>query len=105
MPHPLQDRKAIIFLVVLLSIALIFTFIIGFPFLTPLAYALILGTVFHPLYTFLLKRSRKPNLAAFISTMIIFLLIIVPVGFLLNIAAIQALSLAHNIAEKSASEG
>ncbi len=103
--YSLQNRKAIIFFVVLLVIILIFTFVIGFPFLTPLAYALILGTVFHPVYTFLLKRTAKPNLAALISTLVIFLLIIVPVAFLLNIAAIQAISLAHNIAEKSASQG
>jgi predicted PurR-regulated permease PerM len=103
--YTLQDRKAIIFFVVLLFITLIFTFVIGHPFLVPLAYALILATVFHPLYTFLLKRTRKPNLAALISTAIIFLLIIVPVAFLLNIAAIQALSLAHSIAEQSASQG
>jgi predicted PurR-regulated permease PerM len=66
---------------------------------------LILATVFHPLFTLLLKRIRKPNLAAFISTAIIFLLIVVPVAFILNIAAFQAISLAHNIAERSASQG
>jgi predicted PurR-regulated permease PerM len=102
---PQDHRKAIIFLVVLLFVALIFAFIIGHPFLTPLAYALILATVFHPLYTVLLKRTHKPNLAALISTTIIFLLIVVPVAFLLNIAAIQTISLAHGIAEKSASQG
>ena len=108
MPHNYisqGNRKAVIFLSLLFLVTLFFVFIIGFPFFTPLAYALILATVFHPLYTFLLRRTRKPNLSAFISTMIIFLLIIVPVAFLLNIAAIQAFSLAHAIAERSASQG
>jgi len=100
-----QDRKAILFLSVLLLITLLFAVIIGYPFLKPLAYALILATVFYPLYSFLLKRTRRKNLSAFISTAIIFLMIIVPIVFLLNIAAIQAIALAHNIAERSASQG
>jgi predicted PurR-regulated permease PerM len=101
-----QDhRKAIIFLSVLLLVALVFAFVIGYPFITPLAYALILATVFHPLHRFLVKRTRKPNLSALIATAFIFLLIVVPVSLVLNIAAFQSISLAHNIAERSASQG
>lgn len=101
-----QDRrKTIIFLSVLLLIALCLLFVIGYPFFTPIAYAIILATVCQPLHALVLKNTRKKNVAALISTMIIFLLIVVPVAFILNVAAVQAVSLAHGIAEKSASQG
>jgi predicted PurR-regulated permease PerM len=102
---PQDHRKATIFLSVLLLITLIFAAIIGYPFFKPLAYALILATVFHPIYAQLFLQTHRPNLSALISTAIIFLMIIVPVVLLLNIAAIQAVSLAHGIAAKSASQG
>jgi predicted PurR-regulated permease PerM len=102
---PEDHRKAIIFLAVLLCITLLLTFVIGFPFLRPLAYALIMATVFHPLYRYLLKRTHSANGAALLSTAIIFVLIVVPVAFLFNIAAIQATSIAHGVAERSASQG
>ncbi len=101
-----QDhRKAIIFLAALLVITLIFAFVIGKPFLKPIAYAVILATVFHPLYRGLHRKTHRPNLSALISTTIIFLLIVVPLVVLINVAAIQAFSLAHTIAEQSASQG
>lgn len=104
-PTPQDRRKAIVFLTALLAVALTLTLVIGFPFLRPLAYALIMATVFHPLYRYLLKRTKTPNRAALLSTAVIFLLIVLPVAFLLNIAAIQAAALAHGIAERSAVEG
>lgn len=104
--HTLQDhRKALAFLATLLGVTLIFAFVIGYPFLKPVAFALIMATVFHPLYVYLRKRTRKENLAALLSTAFIFLLIVVPVAFLLNIAAVQAASVAHGVAERSASSG
>lgn len=104
--HSLQDhRKAIAFLATLLCVALIFAFVIGYPFLKPVAFALIMATVFHPLYVQLRKRTRKENLSAFLATAFIFLLIVVPTAFLLNIAAVQATSVAHGVAQRSASSG
>jgi predicted PurR-regulated permease PerM len=104
--HTPQDhRKAIIFLSVLLASTLIITCIIGAPFIKPLIFALIMATVFHPLYVYLKKRTGRDNVAAFLSTAIIFVLIVVPAAFLLNIAAIQAAAVAHGVAAKSASSG
>lgn len=100
-----DHRKSIIFLSLLLGITLVLTLFIGFPFLRAITYAVIMATVFHPLYRYLLKRTKTPNRAALLSTLIIFLLIVVPVAFLLNIAAIQAAALAHGIAQRSAVEG
>jgi predicted PurR-regulated permease PerM len=100
-----DHRKAIVFLSLLLGVTLVLTIFIGLPFLRAIAYAVIIATVFHPLYRYLLKRTKTPNRAALLSTLIIFLLIVLPVAFLLNIAAIQAAALAHGIAARSAVEG
>jgi len=98
-------RTTIVFLSVVLGVALVFILIIWWPFLTPLAYALIMATVFYPIYDRLLKRTKSTARAAFYSTALVFLLIVVPVAFLLNIAAAQAGTLGHEIAARSAQEG
>jgi len=98
-------RTTIVFLSILLGVALLFMLVIGWPFLTPLAYALIMATVFYPFYQRLLKRTKSPGRAALYSTVIVFLLIVLPVAFLLNIAAAQASAVAHEIAARSAQEG
>jgi len=108
MLHPQAQharRIAIIFLSVLLGVALLFMLFIGWPFLTPLSYALIMATVFYPLYQRLLKRTKSTARAALYSTAIVFLLIVLPVVFLLNVAAAQAIALTHEIAARSAREG
>jgi predicted PurR-regulated permease PerM len=53
----------------------------------------------------LLRRTKTPTRAALLSTLIIFLLIVLPVAFLLNVAAIHAAAVAHGIAARSALEG
>jgi predicted PurR-regulated permease PerM len=108
MPPPQTQharRAAIIFLSILLGLALVFILVIGWPFLTPLAYALIMATVFYPIYQRLLKRTKSTGRAALYSTAIVFLLIVLPVAFLLNIAAAEASTLGHEIAARSAQEG
>ncbi len=102
---PQDRRKATLFLGGLLCVTLVLTLIIGYPFLRPLAYALILATVFHPLHAHLRRKTNHNSGAALLSTLIIFLLIIVPAGFVLNVAAIQAVALAHGLAQKSAMQG
>ena len=108
MPHAQTQharRTTIVFLSILLGVALVFVLVIGWPFVTPLAYALIMATVFYPSYQRLLKRTKSTGRAALYSTAIVFLLIVLPVAFLLNIAAVQASAVAHEIAVRSAQEG
>ena len=105
-PQPRQDRRAaIVFLFALLGVTLAFLLIIGWPFLRPLAYAFIMATVFHPIYQRLLKHMKSATRAALLSTAIVFLLIVLPLAFLLNVAAIQAGAIAHGISARSAQEG
>ena len=108
MPNPQTKQRrttAIAFLFALLGVIIIFIAIIGWPFLQPLAYALIMATVFHPVYQRLLKHTKSTSRAAFLSTVIVFLLIIVPVALLLNVAAVEASAISHGIAARSAQEG
>ena len=98
-------HTAIAFLFALLGVIIVFIAIIGWPFLQPLAYALIMATVFHPVYQRLLKHTKSAGRAAFLSAAIVFLLIVLPVAFLLNIAAGEAGAISRSIAAHSAQEG
>ena len=100
-----HHRTAMVFLSVLLGLTVMLMLIIGWPFLRPLAYALIMATVFQPIYRRLLKHTKSTSRAAFLSTLLVFLLIVLPVAFLLNIAAHQVAAIAHGIAARSAQEG
>ncbi len=52
------------------------------PFLTPIAWGIVLTIIFYPLYTFLLKRLKLKPVAAFITVLIILLLITGPFSYL-----------------------
>jgi predicted PurR-regulated permease PerM len=100
-----EHRRTIVFLAVLLAIALFLAYIIGKPFLRPLIYAAILATVFHPLHHRLMRRVGNSHRAALLSTVLLFLLIVVPFTIVLDVAAVQAAAIGKGIAERSASEG
>jgi predicted PurR-regulated permease PerM len=48
------------------------------PFLKPILFALALAMVFHPLHTWVRKRIRRENAAALLSTVLVFVTMIVP---------------------------
>jgi predicted PurR-regulated permease PerM len=102
---PQSRRTAIFFLTALLCIALSVAYVIGRPFLPMLAYSVILATVFHPLQQRLLRCVHNPGRAALISTSILFLLIVIPLILVFNMAARQAVGIAREIGTRSASEG
>lgn len=54
------------------------------PYLNTIFLSIILGTVFHPVYKFLLKLTHnRPNLSALISCLILFVLVVLPLTFVL----------------------
>jgi predicted PurR-regulated permease PerM len=102
---PDERRRAIIFLTILLCISLVLVCIVGQRFLRPLAYAVILATVFDPLQQSLQARLRSPRRAALIATCLVFLLIVIPLIVVLDIAATEAGAVAKGIMERTESEG
>jgi predicted PurR-regulated permease PerM len=69
----------------LAAVAVIFLYLcylIGKPFLTPVVIAIMFGIVFYPLHSRIQSHLNKPNLAATLSTTLVFLLASVPVTVL-----------------------
>ena len=80
MPGRASGRVAF---VIVLLVVLYYVFRILEPFLTALAWAAILATVFHPLYEWLARRLRQPQLASVAACLLITVLIVLPVIILL----------------------
>ncbi len=72
------------------TIALIFlVFVLGYfsyeifkPFLSPIAWAIVLSIVFYPIYVFILKLVKRKSLASFITLLIILAIILGPFSYL-----------------------
>ena len=60
------------------------------PFLSALVWAVILATVFHPLYEWLSRRLRRPQLASVAACLLITVLIVLPVIILLVLLASES---------------
>ncbi len=102
---PQSRQKAIFFLTVLLGFIVVVAFVICRPFLPMLAYSIILATVFYPVQHRLLRRVRSRGIAAFISTSVLCVLIVVPLMVALHLAAVQAMEIAKGIEARGVAEG
>jgi predicted PurR-regulated permease PerM len=98
-----EYTKAFYLVVGLGMIALVFLIIK--PVFNALAGGAILAYLFYPVYRLLNKRGKRPNLAAFITTFVIILLVLVPLGFIVgSIANKEARTLVRFARSISASD-
>jgi len=77
----------ILSLTALLGVCLYLCYLLASPFLREIAAAAVLAVVISPLHRLLLRRLRRPNLAAALATLAVILIILVPVflvGFALS---------------------
>jgi len=63
------------------------------PFITAILTSLIVAYIFYPLYKFVNKKIKNKNLASFIVTTLVILLIVIPSFFILNAVSREALFL------------
>src|SRR5208337_3335534 len=77
-------------LLIVLVIVLYYVFRILEPFLPALAWAAILATVFHPLFSALSRRLRHPRWASALSCVLLTVVIVLPAMFLLFMLAEQS---------------
>ena len=76
------------FLLVLTALAVYFCWLMIQPFLTAVTWAIALAVIAHPLYDELEKRLGRPNLAAFLSVVLVTAILIIP-GFLVIEGAVR----------------
>jgi predicted PurR-regulated permease PerM len=85
-----RTAYARIAILIALVIVLYYVFRILKPFLPALAWAAILATVFHPLFSALSRRLRRPRLASALSCLLLTVVIVLPAMFLLFMLAEQS---------------
>jgi predicted PurR-regulated permease PerM len=88
---PRTDYARIAILVVLV-VVLYYVFRIMEPFLYGLVWAAILASVFHPLFSALARRLRRPRAASALTCVLVTVVIVLPVLFLLFTLAKQSVS-------------
>jgi len=69
---------------------LILSFLVIRPYLTAILVSLVLTYIFYPVYRIINKKIKSKNMAAFIVTILIVLLIIAPLSFILNTVSREA---------------
>ncbi|MGC2108878.1 MAG: AI-2E family transporter [Candidatus Korobacteraceae bacterium] len=101
-----SKRTTIIFLTVLILLVLGLAIIITWPFLKPLAFAIILAVVFYPVHDRILRLTgQRHGWGALITTLAVLFLFGIPAFIITTLAANEALSAAHYLSRRSAEEG
>jgi predicted PurR-regulated permease PerM len=86
----LKKRITLIFLIALSVFVLYLCYILFRPFLKPLFAAVVIAVIFFPVQARMLTLVRSPSIAAFLSTLLVTLIIIVP-AIMLGVAIYQEL--------------
>ncbi len=93
--NPKNEKRAFIYLLLLLFIALLFLFK---PFLMPIILATVLAVLFYPLYSAMLKITRnKPYLASFLSTFCMIAFLFVPATLMASLVTHQLIGMVGSI--------
>jgi predicted PurR-regulated permease PerM len=102
---PGRPTGGTVFLLVLATVALYFSYVIARPFLAPIFLALMIAIVFHPIHRRIQRRIQGRNSAALISTILVLVAVVVPTLILGILVAREAHSLYLLLSERSAEQG
>jgi len=84
-----QDHRAPLIFCGMIAVALYFCYLLLRPFLTAIAFAVVLTTVFYPVYASIRKKKRTRNFAAGLSTIIVALVFLAPAFLILRQIAVE----------------
>lgn len=89
------------FLLALLGGAFVLAFFILRPFLAPLVLAMVFATVFHPLYSFILRKSggKRASLSSLATVLVVAACVLVPLAFLGTRLVVEAEQLYVSLAD------
>ncbi len=100
-----RRRITIVFLAVSAAASLYVCYLMARPFVQPILFAAVLAIVFYPLHNRICHRMRRPNLAAFASTVAVVLIVVIPL-LALGSAVTREVSAAYaSLSAKSAEGG
>jgi predicted PurR-regulated permease PerM len=95
----------IVVLLILLAIGTIVAYGILRPFLRPIVFALVIGIGFYPLHAVIGRFLLRRNIHAFISTVAVLLIFVVPAVLLVSVASGEIIHAAQSINDRAAEGG
>ena len=99
-PHRTEELQQASFLIILAVVSLLMAVIV-WPFAQPLLWAALAAIMFQPLYRYVLRRMRgRRNPAASLSLLIIFILVLVPAGWIASMVIEQAIVLVTTLQQQ-----
>lgn len=99
-PHRTEDLQQASFLIILAVVSLLMAVIV-YPFAQPLLWAALAAIMFQPLYRTILRRLRgRRNPAAGLSLLVIFILVLVPFGWIATMVVEQAIVLVATLQQQ-----
>src|SRR5687767_3623023 len=79
-----RERALVLVLISATALAFYVCYLLAYPFLPSLAWALALAVIAHPLHDWLENRIRRPNIAAGLAVVIVAVAILAPTLFVLH---------------------
>jgi predicted PurR-regulated permease PerM len=100
-----KKRSTIIFLLLLTAVASYFCFILATPFLSSIAWAMVIAVMFFPLHKRIGRDIHNPNAAAMVSVLLVLLTFIIPALFLGRAMAGDLATLYRNVSGQGQVDG
>jgi predicted PurR-regulated permease PerM len=100
-----DKRLSLLFLLLLAAVALYLSYVVARPFLTPILTATLLAVAIYPLYTRLLHHVKSRTGASLLTTVIVFLALLVPTVSIANKLAQETRELYGWLNEQRANQG
>ncbi|HEY6332057.1 MAG TPA: AI-2E family transporter [Blastocatellia bacterium] len=98
-------RSTLIFLLILAAVASYFCFVLAGPFLSSIAWALVIAVMFFPVHTRIQRKVPNPNLAATVSIALVVLIFMIPAVLLGRAMAIDLASLYRHASNQTLLDG
>ena len=100
-----KKRVTILFLSSLTALSLVLCFIIFRPFITPLISASVLAIIFFPVHSRIVKWIHRPGVAAFLSTLLVLLIVVAPLVAVGLAIKSEVTALVHELQSRSEESG
>jgi predicted PurR-regulated permease PerM len=100
-----NKRSTLIFLLILAAVASYFCFVLAGPFLSSIAWALVIAVMFFPVHSRIQREVRSPNGAALISIVLVLLIFMIPALLLGRALAIDLASLYRHASNQTLLDG
>lgn len=93
------------FLISALVVSLLVVCRLMWPFIQPICFAIILGVSLYPLHRLVLERLKAPNWAALVSTLAVFLVVLIPVAAIAYVVSAEMVQAGRYVAAQKTAQG